>query len=1342
MIKKCKVLVCLFLLCFQFIPFSLVFAETVEDTPTNDSTTLSSKAEDVIKQTTDSSKDIPKVEKEQTEQKPLKYEDHIFLEQEQSNVSMPAVLLEEKRFEQGIFLHGKMDAGSDVQEKLRSETMISSLVLQQAVGDSDWQDHHRFTTTEEAVNLTTDGFQLDFEEGLETEGSYRYRLIADYTVNYFEGKNLVHSEEQKGSLELGTVDVSADIEEAIESAEDIVEEVAAEKPKYIPEESLESEEVQEKETVEEPEEVPISPSDFSAQDIPTLSANPQVPQLEDDYRHAFQRGMGIMPMASNNALYTRGADATSGSGGAVYEEQATSIAILEAKYISKTAVKVKFQVKWQYGRMLGLNLPSTEEINNRINGITYEINPMYGDTNWTSGNRTGDVNQLTRSSGTKVLSDFKNTRTIGTYYRSSSARHYGLAYNTSTFEISGIPVNIEESFYFSVRNLSGSSHQRYFKIRFNTPNFTDLSNVSDPTFEYINVPTGNPTYYQYTNATEMNLLKGTYAGDVFGTEATRNTGRLFIYNYNDTSEYAKFTNVPHTTTKGGTYAVSKYKITGLQPGAQYKARMYLLNWLGGESDWVRSTKDTTIVTPNTVNAITANPVLTTPTTGTNATAKFTGTYKADGKTPAHPRDVNDIRARYRKKGEGNDKWLTNTNVTKNSVTTGTKSVVFTINGLVPNTTYEVEYSVRNASNHWSHWSSIKEVTTSGVKLEVSKPELDSTKVSTPTQLFLKAGTYLGNVSTYVQGTTNHNNTGRVEIRDYNVGTYVAKTSTLKHSNYLGTTANRGKYDPYTIAGLTAGSRYQVKIGIRGWMLPTHGEYQYSTVSDFYTPNTVNAIPTSATNPDLTTPTTANNATAKFTGTYNAAGVGTTVPAHPRNVDDIGVRYRKKGETDWKTENVTKNSVNTGTKSVVFTINSLASKTTYEMQYIVRNASEVWSAWSAIKEFTTKGIGLKVNPPVFDQDSATSSTIQMKPGTYTGDISQAGNNGKVFTESYNTGSSGIKDWTEKISNLTHDTTTDGNYSGALITGLDAGTRYRGWIRLQDYEGNFMPHVESNPQYFYTTNVVNKPSVLSLGTPTTPLDATASLNGQYVVGTKTGQTPVHPTEAKVRVSLDGTNWQEISSSTQPQLTSATINTGGSSVDFSLSKLKANTKYYVQYCVKNQGGWSSWSASEEIITLSPPAGLYLLDVPQFDFNTLQKKDFNQTSSLSADSVKKPVIIDNSDTTVGWSLSAKLKPLKRTADAQVMPWATMRMDINLQNTTDGGSSWQNYTTGVIGSPGTLTLNSGDPAKVLWSINTPADAQGTFRNEIDWTSVELDVPANQEGYYQGKLVWSLDSIP
>lgn len=1291
MIKKCKVLVCLFLLCFQFIPFSLVFAETVADTPTSDSTTLSSKAEDIIKQTTDSSKEVSK---EPTEEQPLRHEDHIFLEQEQSNVSMPVVLLEEKRLEQGIFLHGKMIAGSEIQKNLSSETMITSLVLQQAVGDSAWQDHHTFITNKEAVNLTTDGFQLDFEEGLETEGSYRYRLIADYTVKYFEGESLVHSEAQKGSLELGTVDVSTNQEEVTEPKEVVVEEPVIEEPKPIPEESTESEAVQEE--VEEPVKIPVSPNDLPSQDIQTLGANPQVPQLEDDYRHAFQRGMGIMPLASNNATYTRGPmDSAGGSGGAVYQERVSEVNIIEAKYTSKTMVKAKFEVKWQYATWAGSDM-STEGLYATMNGVQYYINISFSDSgnHWKTNNLYGDINQshITRTSGTRVLSNFTNVRSVGSYYRQSNYTYYAIAYNTSTFEISDIPVNVKDRFNFLVSHPSFYNHNRYFEITFNGPNVTDLTAISTPNFTAID-----------GNTSTVNMAAGTYTGDI---SDNLNDGVLQLSTNNGGAWSNHISNLNHTNSRNGTYAARS--VGSLAAGSEYLGRVALKDWLG---TWKYS-GNRVFYTPNSVNQP-AVTTLNTPTTASNATAALTATYNV-GARPAHASAVEVQRS------TDNSTWTTVS--ASPAINTSTRQVTYTLTGLAPNTTYYTRYRVKNASTKWSPWSASRSFATRGVALKVSTPTVNQGG-ATASQIVMNAGTYTGNAST----NTADKNTGIVRISADNGSSWTNKTTTLVH----GTSLN-GSYNGLTITGLTAGSTYRVQVALKD----AARAYQYSSQTTFYTPNTANTPST----PTLNTPTTASNATAAFIATYVAG----TTPAHPTGAN-VQVQVSENGGTFTNASLVATPVVNTGAKQVTFTVKDLKAKTNYRVQYRVKNASGVWSNWGTMaNNFRTKGIGLKVNPPVFDQDSATSSTIQMKSGTYTGDVSQSGNTGEVYTQSYdNTGSGGTKDWTLRVGNLTHTKTTNGTYSAATITGLDAGTRYRGWIRIKDFENNFSANIESSPQYFYTTNVVNKPSVLSLGTPTTPLDATASLNGQYVVGTKTGQTPVHPTETKVRVSLDGTNWQEVSSSTEPQLTSATINTGGSVVDFSLSKLKANTKYYVQYCVRNQGGWSSWSVSEEITTLSPPPGIYLTKGPNFDFGMLRKEVYSQTANLTSESVKDHVEIDNSDTTKGWSLSVKLEELKRTDNPSIiMPWANLRMAINLQKTTDSGVTWTNYTTGVTGSPRTVTISSGAAAQSLWSIANPTDSQGTFRNEIDWSNVELEVPGNLNGYYQGKLIWSLDSIP
>lgn len=81
---------------------------------------------------------------------------------------------------------------------------------------------------------------------------------------------------------------------------------------------------------------------------------------------------------------------------------------------------------------------------------------------------------------------------------------------------------------------------------------------------------------------------------------------------------------------------------------------------------------------------------------------------------------------------------------------------------------------------------------------------------------------------------------------------------------------------------------------------------------------------------------------------------------------------------------------------------MEANTTYEVQYRVKNDSNQWSEYSSVVSIRTYGIALQISPPVFDQATATATSIQLKQGTYSGDISQTSNDGVIFTESYNNG----------------------------------------------------------------------------------------------------------------------------------------------------------------------------------------------------------------------------------------------------------------------------------------------------------------------------------------------------
>lgn len=1075
MIKKCKVLVCLFLLCFQFIPFSFVYAETVEDTSTS-ATTDSTIPDDPLK--ANSRSEEQKQSMNSTIEVPvLNYEDQTLLEQEQLESVIPAILIEEKSLMKEIIFRGKVTAGAEKKGINHSATKMESLILQRSKDDAGWEDHYVFTVDEGGVNLSSTNYMIDFSETNEEPGLFKYRLIMDYTVEYFEEVKLLNSSKKKASLELGSVEAIGETLEAEQFEVSLAEpEETTSISNSISEEILvDSTEAQQ---TDEAEPLAPPPLEINLTNVSTKASSSELPELQDNYRHAFQRGMGIMPMASSAVTPTITGDSISNINNNFVEVEEP--VIVSARYTSTTRVTMTLQLSWMYGNRTSSPI-SQAQATTQIDKIGYSFYTQMGGTYWgksASRNITGLLNRghLEMQSGGaggangNLTNDFTNTRRIAVEQSGSIYRYR--SYNTTKMVFDNIPVGTAIKYIYSMSTPNGSGNYQC-NYTFTAPNFIDLTAIATPTFTATN---------HVTNSVTMN--RGRYTGDV-----------------------------------------------------------------------------------------------------------------DDVTTDGQFRRTNDAGA-----------WLT-------------------------------------------------------------------------------------------------------------------PSSNLSHER-----ARNGYYNSYAVTGLSPGTQYHAYVSLKD----VFGTLKSSAQAIFYTPNSVNTPSVTARG----TPSTVNDATATLEGTYN---VGASKPAHPTaSAENVWVQISTNGST-WTTVSPS-TTINQSTKNVTYTLTGLAPKTTYWTRFAVKNLSNAWSSWGTVS-FTTKGIALTIDTPTFDQVSASDTSITMNEGNYTGDIFQTNGQGRVEVTGNDGSASDLA-----ASDLTHSLTRNGEYDTKTITGLKSGTRYQGTVAIKDSDGTLQ--YASNPSkwsdYFYTKNAVNQPNSPTLGTPSNMFGAKADFTATYEAGDNTGKyTPAHPNEIEVEISTDNAIWTTVSNTTSPQLTSSQLNSGTQTVDFSLEKLKANTTYYARYRVKNAGGWSAWSASREFTTLGLPPGLYITDFPTLDFGMLQKQVNNQTATLSTESVKNHVVVDNSNPTVGWSLSAKLETVTRVTDARQLSWATLRMKINLQNTTDAGTTWGNYTTGVIGTPRVITLNSGEAAQTLWQINNPADAQGTFRNQIDWNTVELDVPGgNHEGYYQGKLTWSLNSVP
>lgn len=253
--------------------------------------------------------------------------------------------------------------------------------------------------------------------------------------------------------------------------------------------------------------------------------------------------------------------------------------------------------------------------------------------------------------------------------------------------------------------------------------------------------------------------------------------------------------------------------------------------------------------------------------------------------------------------------------------------------------------------------------------------------------------------------------------------------------------------------------------------------------------------------------------------------------------------------------------------------------------------------------TDDPIPLKIDPPRFDQSSATKNSIVMLGQRYYGDIWGTSGTGRVnvsdnITIDYN-----------KVTNLGHDTVlgTTGNntrYRNATINGLSAGTRYLGQVVLKDYIGTEKSTPWSESQVFYTVNDPEPPSLID-ATKTSP--AKLTIRGNY--GATSGVNGAHPQsdlDVDVRIKHDGSaidpgwNWElELPATLEGEMNNKVDrypNWAKPNVQFRITGLLNNNPYWVAYRVRNPSGkWSAFKSSKfqtkalPISRISAPKILY---------------------------------------------------------------------------------------------------------------------------------------------------------
>lgn len=168
-----------------------------------------------------------------------------------------------------------------------------------------------------------------------------------------------------------------------------------------------------------------------------------------------------------------------------------------------------------------------------------------------------------------------------------------------------------------------------------------------------------------------------------------------------------------------------------------------------------------------------------------------------------------------------------------------------------------------------------------------------------------------------------------------------------------------------------------------------------------------------------------------------------------------------------------------------------------------------------------------------------------------------------------------------------------------------------------------------------------------------------------------------------------------------------------------------------------------------------LYIESVPKFHFgnnNTIFSYDNNYgLDSLQYGGSTNNLAVEFSDkrgaSSTGWKLTAKLSKLANIADgSQELTSAELSMGRKLA-ILDSMNNWSSTVPGSItGNDGTgISLIANGSEVTVLSSATPADSVGSWRNEIDFDSVQLKVlggMAMPGMKYQGDVTWTINDTP
>lgn len=1055
-------------------------------------------------------------------------------------------------------------------------------------------------------------------------------------------------------------------------------------------------------------------------------------------------GQGKVQVTSNDGTTVQDKVTNLGhtiSQGGTYNSATVSGLTAGTRYKGRTAIK-DYEGTWRYSPWSGyfytantVNQPAAPTLNtpSAANNATAQVSATYN---------VGDVAAHPTSTDIQIST---NNSTWTTITADTTPAITNRVFNTSSKSV---------SFTLSKLNARTKYYVRY-RVRNASNVWSGYSTAREFTTGAMTLSIGTPTFTQTTATHNAIYMTGTtYTGDIFQTSGQ---GKVQVTSDDGATVQDKVTNLTHTVSRGGSY--HNVTVPNLVAGTRYKGRVAIKDYGG---TWRYSAWSSYFYTANTVNQP-AVPTLNTPTAANNATAQVSANYNV-GNVAAHPTST-DIQI-----STNNSTWTTITADTTPAITdrvfnTGNKSVSFTLSKLNSKTKYYVRYRVRNASNIWSGYSTSREFTTKGVPLTyISNPTFSYT--TSAKKMILNEGSYNGDI---YGGATN----GQQEMHVKNdAGAWVSvRGGSVHHEIPYGS----GKYAAggYTLPDeLMPGTQYRSHIFIRD----TDNVWQESwrlnnnTYSYFYTKNEVDGV----TNVTYTPAQTASSASASMVGVYKVSDYSQG-QAHPKEsgVTDgydgqkgVDIRIRSSQDTNytsWKSVKaigtvgspitVTSLTINSTSKRVEFTLGHMEANTTYEVQYRVKNDSNQWSEYSSVVSIRTYGIALQISPPVFDQATATATSIQLKQGTYSGDISQTSNDGVIFTESYNNGTND-KDWTTRVSNLQHTTTTNGTYAATMVNGLTPGTRYRGWVQFKNFEGTVVgpigqPAGAAN-EYFYTKNMLSSLSAPILNTPVAEHGATAEFSVDYqAAGDHPDQPAAHPSKVKVYLSTNGVDFSEISTqSSSPSIDTYDFDTTNKKATVKIKNLIAGQSYYVKCSVVNQGGESEQTPTRAFTTNQRQAGFYISETPTFNFGVQSVSSNVITTGLSTaqGTADFGIKMENVGINSNWSFAARVASLQtQDGSNQELTGAQLSFEKQLQHTTDG-MNWQPITQDFEGvSEPTASLPANDTTTQLWKSTSIAAGQGKFRTTIGFESVKLSIPGNvaQKGaFYEGKIEWLMVNEP